>query len=332
MASVLIQFAYLNDKQTLISIDTAGKDQHLKYYCTECLEELTLRHGMDKRKHFAHRPNTHCEVSRKGCGESIIHKYWKQYYAESEYIWIPRELVYETNLYILNPSAECAEKCTVTNYGLRYSTYQRFSNGNTHPISYEIQMTPHYFEKVKIVSAVKEKEFTLRNGRKIRPDVLLTLDTGEKIALEIWVTNKKTQTYEYAYAELGIEAYEIQITKEGRSDPPEYLYSKRKKELIEGVWNKKMNAFYLKADDFMKSIYRSVARWDKANWFNRITVPRYTFHLINKTGQKFLLRTTYRTFKQVKKSYGHMLEIELGGSLERRVLKDDLQLLQVKQV
>lgn len=315
MARVLIEFAYLNDKQTLISIDTAGKDQYLKYYCTECLEELTLRHGMDKRKHFAHRPNTLCEVSRKGCGESIIHKYWKQYYAESEYIWIPRELVYEIDLYVLIPSVETAEMCVFTRNGLRCN-------------SHEIKILPRYFEKVKIVNAVKEKEFTLRNGRKIRPDVLLTLDTGEKIALEIWVTNKKTQAYEYAYAELGIEAYEIQITKDGKSESPVYLYSKRKKELMEDVWNKKMNASYLKADDFIKSIYRNVARWDKTNWFNRIIVPRYTFHLIDKTGEKYLLRTTYKTYKQVKKSYGHRIEFEVGTSLQRRIHKDDLQLLQ----
>lgn len=321
MSGVLIEFAYLNDRETLISIDTAGKDRHLQYYCTECGEELTLRHGMDKRKHFAHKPHTNCEVSRKGCGESIIHKYWKQFYAESEYIWIPRELVYETDLYILTPNEKCAERCSITPYGLRYYPI----DCKAYPI--RIEMKPHYFEKVKIVKAVKEKEFTLKDGRKIRPDVLLTLESGEIIALEIWVTNKKAEMYEWAYAELGIEAYEIEIAKDGQKHyPPKYLYSKKKKELIEGVWNKKLNASYLEADKFMKSIYKNVAKWDSSNWFNRETVPRYNFYLVTSSGENFLFRTTYRTFKQVKKSYGHLFEIKLENSLQRRILKDDMGL------
>lgn len=353
MAGVLIEFAYLNDKQTLISIDTAGKDRHLQYYCTDCGEELTLRHGMDKRKHFAHRPHTNCEVSRKGCGESIFHKYWKQYFSEQEFIWIPRNLIYE-----YEPTLAEMDTVYISRNGYKYTkSVYRIAYGeylgeeiDIHSGDYgacsghhgygieecqerrEVELIPQYFEKVRIVDAVKEKEFTLKDGRKIRPDVLLTLESGETVALEIWYTNKKTEQYQWAYAELGIEAYEVQITRDGTGHyEMKYLYSKKKKHLTEGIYNKKMNASYLRADNFGKSIYRTVAKWERSNWFNKDTVPRYNFHLIRKNGRKLFFRTTYRTFKQVKKSYGHLYEIDPGNSLERRILKDDLKLFVIEK-
>lgn len=292
--------------ETLISVAHAGKDRYLKYYCTECHEELTFRHGMEKRKHFAHRPQTNCQVSKKGNGESIVHRYWKQYFAGLNEIWIPRNLIYERVPNWIN-------NYDFTRDGILKS---KIRYGDT------IEIIPQYCEKVTIAQSVMEKEFALYNGKKIRPDILYTLENGEQIALEIWFTNKKTKEYEFAYAELGIEAYEVQVSNKGHHEIT-YLYSKGKQKLIEETWDKKVKEDFLQASPFLKSVYEVAAKWDARNWAKPATTPRYNFYLADKS-KAYLFRTTYRTFKQVRKSYGHIFGITTSSALERRLIKEGL--------
>ena len=284
---VLIEYALLNDKETPIHIKNAYKDPVLRYYCEGCKEELIVRHGVEKRKHFAHKSNgSHCLVSIKGNGESIIHKYWKQHYASLSEILLP--------FYSLDKKEN----------------------------KLVIKWARH-----KIKSSVMEKSFKLRDGRTLRPDVLLTLENGKQIALEIWFTNKKAYKYKWAFAEVGVPAYEIRVKGANEEDNEiSILYSPDEYSLRESINDDLVAAEIERADNFVQSIYRVVEKWEKKNRW-KATVPRYTYYLKRANDEEeeeepFLFRTTYKTYLRVLQSYGRLFEIREAASLVRRIEKD----------
>lgn len=283
--SVLIQYALLNDKKTPVHVRDAVKDRHFKYYCEECKEELVLRDGLVKQKHFSHKPSTNCEVSKKGNGESIVHKYWKNHFASRSFIDLP--------YYELNEDQ--------TDLTVQTATYN-------------------------IKMAVTEKTFTLKNGKSIRPDIVLTLEDGRDVALEICYKSKKTYKHIQAFAELGLTAYEVRVY-EDKACEVKVLYSEGKILLTEQIQDNKVQKDKDRASTFTRSIYEIADKWEKKNRFIP-TVKRYTYFLYSQhddTAYRF--RTTYKTYLQVVKSYGKFYKISMSGNLQNRIAKDELKLL-----
>lgn len=80
MKPILIPFAYdANDRIVPIWDSKRGVD----YHCIECGLPLSLKWGLEKRKHFAHKPGSDCSTTGSG-GESAIHKHWKLYFSKLE--------------------------------------------------------------------------------------------------------------------------------------------------------------------------------------------------------------------------------------------------------
>ncbi|EJS68605.1 competence protein CoiA family protein [Bacillus cereus] len=289
--SVLITYALSADLETPIHIDDAKKDINLKYYCEECNEELVIKHGTINRKHFSHRNDTNCKVSKTGNGESIIHKYWKIYYSQLKEINLP--------YYALETKEYGTELITKT-------------------------------KKVVIRSSQIEKTYTLKNGKKIRPDVILIIENGkekgQEVALEIFYKNKKSKEYTYAYLDLKIPAFEVCV-KEKKQGEITILYSSKKLQLNEKLFERKMIEHRSEALDFLiraeerksnlawshypeyeplKDIYSQLNQLENRNRF-KIDVPRYVFHVIYQS--RILARPTYLLFFTTYKTYLGLKEL-----------------------
>ncbi|KIV62509.1 hypothetical protein SZ39_5615 [Bacillus mycoides] len=289
--SVLITYALSDDLETPIHIDDATKDKNLKYYCEECNEELVIKHGTINRKHFSHRSDTICKVSKTGNGESIIHKYWKIYYSQLKEIDLP--------YYELETNEFGTERITKT-------------------------------KKVVIRSSQIEKTYTLKNGKQIRPDIILIIENGkekgQEVALEIFYKNKKSKEYKYAYQDLKIPAFEVCV-KEKNQGEITILYSSREWKLDEKLFELKMIEHRSEALDSLiraeerksnlawshypeyeplKDIYSQLDQLEKKNRF-KINVPRYVFNIIYK--QKVLAYPTYLLFFTTYKTYLGLKEL-----------------------
>ncbi|MBP5327566.1 MAG: hypothetical protein J6Y98_06640 [Bacteroidales bacterium] len=82
MKALLYEYAK-NEHGVFTHIDDAIKGRC--YSCVECGEQLIIKEGSKKRKHFAHKSNSNCD------GESYIHKIWKKrikdkFYSNSPFI------------------------------------------------------------------------------------------------------------------------------------------------------------------------------------------------------------------------------------------------------
>ncbi|MED3486122.1 competence protein CoiA family protein [Bacillus toyonensis] len=289
--SVLITYALSDDLETPIHIDDATKDKNLKYYCEECNEELVIKHGTINRKHFSHRSDTTCKISKTGNGESIIHKYWKIYYSQLKEIDLP--------YYALETYEFGTELITKT-------------------------------KKVVIRSSQIEKTYTLKNGKQIRPDIILIIENGkekgQEVALEIFYKNKKSKEYQYAYQDLKIPAFEVCV-KEKKQGEITILYSSKELKLKEKLFDCKMIEHRSEALDSLiraeerksnlawshypeyeplKDIYSQLDQLEKKNRF-KIDVPRYVFNIIYK--QKVLAYPTYLLFFTTYKTYLGLKEL-----------------------
>lgn len=289
--SVLITYALSDDLETPIHIDDATKDKNLKYYCEECNEELVIKHGTINRKHFSHRSDTTCKVSITGNGESIIHKYWKIYYSQLKEIDLP--------YYALETYEFGTELITKT-------------------------------KKVVIGSSQIEKTYTLKNGKQIRPDIILIIENGkekgQEVALEIFYKNKKSKEYQYAYQDLKIPAFEVCV-KEKKQGEITILYSSKELKLKEKLFDCKMIEHRSEALDSLiraeerksnlawshypeyeplKDIYSQLDQLEKKNRF-KVDVPRYVFNIIYK--QKVLAYPTYLLFFTTYKTYLGLKEL-----------------------
>ncbi|TCS94959.1 competence protein CoiA family protein [Hazenella coriacea] len=281
MAKVMIEYALLNDKETLIHIKDAMKnDPHLKYYCDECGGELLVRDGPIKEKHFAHRSgeNFHCLTRVNGSGESTVHKYWKQYLAKLKVLEYPEKVLNEEEM-----------KEEIRNISK------------------------------PVVKSVMEKAVKLDDGKILRPDILFTLEGGSQVALEIAYKNPKSPKYKQIYRKLKLHAVEVHVNRD-RIFKMVPLYSLNEEYFFPRKMEKKMKDDKEQADDFLNSIYGVVEKWEHQNHF-KPDVPRYVYYLIHinaPLGAKgFLFFTTYKSFLRVEKSYGHLFRIHPSGSLKR---------------
>jgi hypothetical protein len=225
MASVAIEYALLNDKETVIHIKDAKKDDpHLKYYCDECGGELLVRDGLIKVKHFAHKPgeNLHCQARRRGSGESIIHKYWKQRLAKLRVLKYPVKVLNE----------ELKEKIK--------------------------------FVSKPVIKSVMEKELKLDDGKILRPDILFTLEGGEQVAFEITYKNPKHSIYKQVYRKLRLHAVEVSVNKDKVSGMS-LLYSLGEEYFFPRKMEQKMKEDKECAPNFLRSIYGIVEKWELKN-------------------------------------------------------------------
>jgi hypothetical protein len=285
--SVSIKYALLNDKKTAIHIKEAKRDDpHLRYYCEECGGELLVRHGLIKTKHFAHKPGENLHCKTRKYGNS--ESIVHKYWKQK----LSRSNVLEYPVKVLNDELE-----------------------------EEIQNVSK-----PVVKAVMEKEVKTDDGRILRPDILFTLEGGEKVAFEIAYKNPKSPKYKQVYRKLKLHAVEVKVNQD-RILHMSPLYSLGEENFFARKLEKKMQESKENASDkFIKSIYNVVERWEKKNHFKQ-DVPRYVYYLVSyKAPESYLFFTTFKTYERVERSYGHLFRINKSNSLKRRIKKKKIGL------
>lgn len=181
MKALLYEYAK-NEHGVFTHIDDAIKGRC--YSCVECGEQLIIKEGSKKRKHFAHKSNSNCD------GESYIHKIWKKRIKDKFYSNSPFIIKYvvgtpckeETTCLIKKKiSVLKCNKCYVKEVDLKqeYDTceeeveYKGFvgdivlsdsKNPDKEPLFIEIDYT-HPCDEEKIASGIRIIEFKVVDDR-----------------------------------------------------------------------------------------------------------------------------------------------------------------------
>ena len=167
--------------------DFKGKEKYKNLYCYDCGGELVPKMGNIRLWHFSHKV-----VDRK-CHASIetwLHKYAKQVIAENDCITIP-EL-----------------------WASQYIYYDELTD-----FLYQCTMAESYNAKYKIVALEKTyKDF--------KPDAVIQLENGSKVAIEIKVTHKVDKTKKYKVKKNNLDMIEIYLDDKD-------LINSEKEELLE---------------------------------------------------------------------------------------------------
>lgn len=176
-------YEYAKDEHDVYThIDNALKGHC--YRCIECGEQLIIKDGSKKRKHFAHKSNSNCN------GESYIHKIWKKrikdkFYSNSPFIikyfvGTPCKDVTTCLIKKKIPDLKC-NKCDVKEVDLKleYDTckeeieYKGFvgdivlsdsKNPDKEPLFIEIDYT-HPCDEEKIASGIRIIEFKVDDDK-----------------------------------------------------------------------------------------------------------------------------------------------------------------------
>ena len=149
--------------------------------CAGCLRPLIARKGSIRAHHFAHRPGTDCETA----GETTLHRAAKQLLAEKRRLWLP-EFKGSTARWLTKSMSRTP----------MWAPFQDWVNGTIYDAYLAVADT------VNVESTFGE----------MRPDVVVVMDDGRELLVEIRVTHAVDQEKRRRIRSTGRACVEIDLS------------------------------------------------------------------------------------------------------------------------
>ena len=159
-----------------------------RYYCPNCKDEMIPILGMVREHHFRHKVQP-CRY------ETYLHSLAEKTFLEEYQKCLSEEKPF---FLVFDSVAEC-NQCCVLNQDV---------DCKEHHFHKEVDLTKHFI-KISL-----ERNVSVGDGRKRKPDILLETEEGRQLWVEIYVTNETKQPKLDDAEKKGVQVVEIKITDE----------------------------------------------------------------------------------------------------------------------
>ena len=164
------------------------KERLHRYYCPNCKDEMIPILGEKREHHFRHKVQP-CRY------ETYLHTLAEKTFLDEYQKCLSKEKPF---FLVFDSVAECNQCCILS----------QDADCKEHHFHKEIDLTKHF------VKIYLEKNVSVGDGRRRKPDILLETEDGRQLWVEIYVSNETKQPKLDDAEKKGIQVVEIRITDE----------------------------------------------------------------------------------------------------------------------